>query len=208
MDAGTIRAEELVEDLARVTCAGKDKRLPGDFFEGDFGAAGQRVFGADHKAHAVFVNVMNFEVWRFKWHGDYADVHGAIFDALQDFVTEIAVDADVDLRVLTLKFGEDVGEEIEAGGFVGAENHRALNDVAAIGDDLDRFIAEAKETFGIVKENFASRGQLNGFCGTIEKFSAIGLFELANLGTDGGLRAENFLPRAGEAFQLSYVNEG
>src|SRR5579885_2053983 len=39
----TVGAEELVEHLACVPGAGEDERLGGDFLEGDFGAAGERI---------------------------------------------------------------------------------------------------------------------------------------------------------------------
>src|SRR5262249_53706689 len=187
VNPGTVGTEKLVENLAGVTRTGEDERLTGDFFQRHLGTARQRVFAADHEAHAVFVNVVDLEVWRFQRHGDDADVHRTVFDALQDLVAEIAVDTDVDLRIFALKFSEYVRQKIEASSFVGAENHRALNDVAAIGDDLDRLVAQAQEAFGVVEQDFAGGCQLNGLGGSIEEFGAIGLFELANLGADGGL---------------------
>jgi len=94
---------------------------------------------------------MDFKDGRFEWQGDNADVNRAVFNALQNFMTEIAIDADVDLWILALKLGENIREQIEASGFVGAEDDRTLDDIAAIGDDLDGLVAQAKQAFGVVE---------------------------------------------------------
>src|SRR5215469_18368316 len=139
---------------------------------------------------------MDFQVGRFEWQSDDADIHRTVFDALQDFVAEIAVDADVNLGVLALKFGKNIRKEIEAGSFVGAENDRTLDDIAAVGDDLHRFIAKAEKPFGIFEQDFTGGSEFYGLGGAVKKFGPVGLFELANLGADGGLCAENFLAGA------------
>ena len=66
--------------------------------------------------------------------------------------------------------------------------------------DLDGFVAKAKKALGIFEEDFAGRSQLDRFSGTVEETGAIGLLELADLGADGGLRTEDFLAGAREAF--------
>ena len=199
MDARAIGAEEFVEHLAGEARARKNERLLGDFVESDLGAMGQRVFCADHEAQAVFVDVVHLQVGRLDGQSDDADVNGAVFHALQNLVTEVAVDADVYERVAALKFGKNIGEQIEAGGFIGAEDDRALDDIAAVGDDLDGFVAKAEEFFGIFEKNFTGGSELDGLGGAVEEFGFVGLFELANLGADSGLRAENFLARARKA---------
>jgi hypothetical protein len=105
----------------------------------------------------------------------------------------------VDLRVAALKIGEHVGKQIETGSFVGAENERALHNVSAVSHDLDGFIAEAEKSLGVFEKDLAGRSQLDGFSGTVQETGAVGLFELANLGADGGLRTKNLLSCAREA---------
>ena len=73
-----------------------------------------------------------------------------------------------------------------------------ISNVAAVGNHLDGFVAEAKEALGIFEENFAGRSQLDGFGGAVQETGPVGLFELANLGADGRLRAKNFLAGARE----------
>ncbi len=111
-------------------------------------------------------------------------------------MAEIAVNADVHQRIAALKLRKNIREQIEAGGFIGAENDRALNHVAAVGDDLDGFVAQAKQFFGVFEKNLTAGSQLDGLGGAVEKPGFIGLFELANLGANSGLRAENLLARA------------
>ncbi len=155
----------------------------------------------------VFVNMVHLQVGRLDGEGDDADVGGAILDALENLVAEVAVDADVDERVAALKFGKNIREQIEASGFVGAEDDGALDDVTAIGDDLDGFIAHAEELFGVLVKNFTGGSELDGLGGAVEEAGFVGLFKLANLGADSGLRAEDFLARARKALQFSDENK-
>jgi len=62
---------------------------------------------------------------------------------------------DVDKGVAALELGKNVGEQVEAGGFVRAEGDGPLNDAAAVGDDLHGFVAQAQEALGVVKKNDA-----------------------------------------------------
>src|SRR6266478_5754929 len=196
VNARAIGPEEFVENLAGEAGARKDKRLLGDFGEGDLGAMSERVAGADHEAQTVLVNVVHLQIGRLDGQRDDANVNGTVLDALQDLVAEVAVNADVHERIAALKFGKNVGEEIEAGGFIGAENDWSLNDVAAVGNDLNGFVAHAEKLFGVLEENLAGGSQLDGLGGTVQEPGLVGLLELANLGANRGLRAEDFLARA------------
>src|SRR4029077_12328100 len=102
-------------------------------------------------------NVMHLEIGRLCWKGDDGHVDGTVFDALQNLVAEIEVDADVHERKALLKLREDIGEKIKAGGFVCAEQDRALHDVAAIGDDLDGLVAQAEKPLGKFEKDFTGR---------------------------------------------------
>src|SRR5882724_9257235 len=200
-------AQKLVEHLASEAGTRKNERLSRDLRQRNFRTMRERIFGADHEAQAVFVNLVHFEVGRLDGKRDDADIDGAVFDALKNLVAEIAVDADVHERVAALKFGKNIGEQIEAGGFVGAENNGALHDVAAVRDHLDGLVAHAKKFLGVFEQNFTRGGQLDGLGGAIEKAGLVRLFELANLSADSGLRAEYFLARTGKTLEFSDVNE-
>src|SRR6266436_9906626 len=196
VNARAVRPEKFVENLAGEAGAWKDERLLGDFGQGDLGAMSERVAGADHEAQTVFVNVMHLQIGRLDGQRNDANVNGTVLDALQDLVAEITVNADVHERIAALKFGKNVGEEIEAGGFIGAEDDRSLNDVAAVGNDLNGFVAHAEKLFRVLEENLAGGSQLDGLGGTVKEPGLVGLLELANLGANRGLRAKDFLARA------------
>ena len=68
-----------------------------------------------------------------------------------------------------------------------------------IGDGRQRLVAEVPQALGVLVEDLAGRRQLYRFARTIEQAVAIFLLQLANLGADRRLRAEDLLPGAGEA---------
>ena len=162
------RPEQFVQHLPGKSGARDNQRLAGYFFKRNFGTVCQWIFRAHHQAQPVAINVMDFEVRRLQRQADDADVHGTIFDALQNFVAEIAIDADVHERILALELRENFRQQIQTGRLVGAEYHRALHNVAAIRDDLDGLVTQTEQSFGVIKEHFAGRCQFNGFCGAIE----------------------------------------
>ena len=96
-EARAIGAKQLVQDLAGEAGTRENQRLRSHFLERDLGAVSQRIAAADHETQAVARNVMNFESGRFDGEGHDADVDRTVFDALQDLVAEIAIDADVHL---------------------------------------------------------------------------------------------------------------
>src|SRR5206468_1621831 len=194
--ARAVGTEKFIENLAGEAGARKNERLLSDFRKGDLGAMSERVARADHEAQAVLVDVVHLQIGRLDGQGDDADIDGAVLNALENLVAEVPVDADVHQRIAALKFRKNIGKQIKAGGFVGAEDDRALNHIATIGNNLNGFIAQAKQLFGILEKNLAGGSQLNGLGGAVEKPGFISLFELANLGADSGLRAENLLARA------------
>src|SRR5260370_15452515 len=116
---------------------------------------GERVSRTDHKAQAILVNVMHLQIRRLDGQSDDADIHGAVLDALQDLVAEIAVDTDVHQGIAALKLRKNIRKQVEAGGFIGAENDGSLNNVAAVRNDLNGFIAPAKQLFRVFAKNLA-----------------------------------------------------
>ena len=111
-------------------------------------------------------------------------------------MAEVAVNTDVHQRITALKFRKNIRKQVEARRFIGAKNNRALNHVAAVRDDLNGFVTQAKQFFRELEKDFAGRSQFHGLGGAVEQPSLVGLFELANLRTNRGLRAEDLLARA------------
>src|SRR5260370_25988715 len=121
----------------------------------------ERISRTDHEGAAMLVNVVHLQIRGLDGQRNDADVDGAVLDALENLVAEGAVNADVHQGIAALKFRENVGKQIEAGSFIGAEDDRALNDVAAVGNDLDGFVAHAEKLFRVLEENFTGGSQLD-----------------------------------------------
>ena len=104
----------------------------------------ERVARADHKPQPVLVNVVHTQIRRFRRQRHDANIDRTIFNSLQDLMTEIAIDTDVNLRKPPLELRKNIGQEVQSRGFVRAEQHRPLHHVAAIGHNLHRFVAQAQ----------------------------------------------------------------
>src|SRR5260370_19248375 len=131
VNARAIGAEELVEHLASEAGAGENEGLLGEFGERDFGAMSEGISRTDHEAQTVLVNVVHLQIRGLDGQRNDADVDGAVFDALENLVAEVAVNADVHQGIAALKFRENVGEQIEAGGLIRAPNNPAPKHNAA-----------------------------------------------------------------------------
>src|SRR6266404_9964535 len=110
MHARAVRTEELIENLASVAGARKNQRLRSHFFQSHLRTLRQWIAHAHHESQAVLINVMHFQVWRLERQRHDTHVHGAIFYALQNLMAEVAVDADVHLRIAPLEFRKNVGQ--------------------------------------------------------------------------------------------------
>src|ERR1700730_3092782 len=150
---------------------------------------------------------MYFEVRRFKRQRHDAEIQRSISQPLQNLVAEIAIDADVHKRITALEFRENVRKQIKTRCFVRSEGHGALNDIAAVGNNLHRFIAQAKQSLSVFEQNDACRSQLHRFRGAVQQLGLVGLLKLANLRANRRLRAEYFLASLGKALQLGNLNE-
>src|SRR5260370_40370257 len=127
------------------------------------------VVGADHETQAILVNVVHFQIGGLDGQSDDANIAGAVLDALQNLVAEIAIDTDVHQGIAALKFRKNIGEQVKTGGFIGAEDHRALNHVTAVSNDLNGFVSQAEEFFGVLEKNFTGGRQLDGIWRAVQK---------------------------------------
>ncbi len=111
-------------------------------------------------------------------------------------MAEIAVDADLHSRVELVILRENVGEYVQAGGFVGAESEHPPGRSGLVGHGAQGFAAHVDHAHRVFKQRFAGGSQPHGLASAIEKFFAVLLFKLPDLGADGRLRTEQFLPRS------------
>ena len=103
--------------------------------------------------------------------------------------------------------GEDIGQHVKAGGFIGADDQRAARTGALIGDGEQGLVPHLQQALGIGEQHPAGGREGHIFAGTIEQAVSVFLLQLANLGADRGLGAEDFLPGAGKASQLGHFQE-
>jgi len=127
---------------------------------------------------------MNLEDGGFYRQRDDADVESAVFDAFEDLTAKIAVNADLHGRVQSAVLGEDVGQHVDAGGFIGAESEDATRSMSVIGNGASRFFAKRDEVAGVFEQNFSGGSEADRFADAIEKFLAVLLLKLADLSTD------------------------
>src|SRR5260221_631650 len=187
----SIRPEQFVEHLPGETGRRKNQRLRGHFLQRQLRPLRQRVSRADHKPQTVPINMVDFQVRRFRRQRNYADVDQAIFHTLQYFMAEIPVNTDVHQRKSPLKLRKNIRQKIQAGCLVGAEHHRTLHHVAAIRNKLHRLIAQPQKILRILAYHFPGRCQLHAFCRAVQQPRVISLLQLPDLRADRGLRAEH-----------------
>ena len=112
-----------------------------------------------------------FSVRRLDGQRNDADVDGAVFDALQNLVAEIAVDADVHQREIAAEIRQKYRAADTSRWLRWRRKHRALHHVAAVRDDLHGFVAQAQKAFGKFEQNFAGGSELHGFGGAIQNLA-------------------------------------
>ena len=103
--------------------------------------------------------------------------------------------------------GEDVGQYIQAGGLIGSDDQRAARAGALIGHGQQRLVPHLQQAFSISEQHSAGGRESHVFTGTIKQAVSVLLLQLADLGADRGLGAENFLPGPGKTPQLGHFQE-
>ena len=85
----------------------------------------QRIAGTHHQHQAIAKNRMSAEARRFYRKRDDADIESAVFNLFDHLAAEVAINADLHGWKLTVELGEDIGQNVEARCFVGADRERA-----------------------------------------------------------------------------------
>ncbi len=142
---------------------------------------------------------LNLQAGRLHRQAEDAHIERTVFQFFDDLISEIAIDADLHIGKTAAIFGENFGQNIKAGGFVGPDKQRSARRMPVIGDRDQGFVAQLFHAQGIVVEDLAGGSQLHGLARAIEQAVAILLLQLANLGADRRLRTENFFSGAREA---------
>ena len=166
------------------------------------------MLGADHEHQLIAENSMRFQAGTLHRHGDDADVNGSVLQLLDNLVTEVAINADLHAGIQAAIFRENIGQNVKARGFVRAHGDGAAGHVALVGDSEQRLIFYLQHPLGIGEQDSSGGCERDVFAGSVEQAIAVFLLQLADLRAHGGLRAEDFLPGAGEAAELGHFHEG
>ena len=159
---------------------------------------GQRILRAHHQHQLVAENRLDLQARRLDGQGQNADLDRPVLQLFHDLVAEISIDADLHRRIAPAVFPENLRQNIQAGGLVGAHAQRAAGRAAVVRHRHQRFFAQIFQPLGIFVKNLAGRSQLYRLAGAVEQAVAILLLQLADLRADRRLRAENLLPRTGK----------
>ena len=122
-------------------------------------------------------------------------------------MAEIAINADLHGRVHLVVFGKDFRQHIQAGRFVGSQSQDAARGGGFIGHGAQRFAAHIDQAHGVFEQRFPGGCQPDGLSSAIEQLFAVFLLQLANLGADGRLGAEQFLARPGKTAEFRNFNK-
>ena len=96
----------------------------------------QRMGLGHHHLDFVAKNGNHFHVVGRLGQRDDAHVYRAFLHFLQNLVAEVAVNADLHQGVELLEFRESLGQDVKAGGFVGADRQLAARSLVQLGNGL------------------------------------------------------------------------
>ena len=85
---------------------------------------------------------MYFKAGRLHRQGHDPKINGPVFDALQNLVAEIAIDADLHIWIRAMELGENLGQDVEAGGFICSDGKNAAGHLGLVGDGPQRFLPQ------------------------------------------------------------------
>ncbi len=127
--------------------------------------------------------------------GDHPEIDEVVEHGFEDAGAFGAADVHADLRILTLELGEHLGKDVQAGGFVGADDDLAARRALEFGDLFDDALALAEGGFRIAEEDLARLRQRDLAAGAVEELRSDLVFERPDLRGDGRLGAEAALRR-------------
>ena len=113
-----------------------------------------------------------------------------------------------DLGVVLLEFDEDLGEDVEAGGLLGADGDFAAGRAALLGDHEEEMAVAVEGVLGEGLEDAAGGGEGDFAAFAVEEALAYFAFEGLDLGGDGGLGDAQLLGSSGEALLVPDFKEG
>ena len=81
-------------------------------------------------------------------------------------------------------FGKDLGQNVQASGFIGANHECATGGLTVVSDGHQRFVPQTLQAQSIFVEDLTGRSELDGFARPIQQAVPVLLLELADLRAD------------------------
>src|SRR5262249_26326759 len=132
-----VRPEKLVQNLACEARLRENQRLRGDVFCCYDIQFCEGILSAHHQHDTVTINGLNLETWRLDWQRHHAQVNRAVFDALQNLVAKVTINADLHVWEFGVKPRKYLRQYIKAGRLVGADRYDSTRHCRLIGYGAD-----------------------------------------------------------------------
>ena len=115
-------------------------------------------------------------------HGHEAEVDRVVDDRVENLAVVGAGDVDGHVRVLLLELGEDLGEDVQAGAFIGAHDDLSPGYAFGFGNRGQDGLAGFKNFFSIFLEQLAGGGDGDFAAGAVEQLGADFFLQGSDLG--------------------------
>ena len=127
--------------------------------------------------------------------GNDAEIDRVVDDGLENLGVIGALDVHRHVGILLLEIRKDVGQDVQASAFVGADDDLAARDALHFGDGHHHGLAGVERFFDILQEGLARSGERDLAAGAVEQLGSDLFLDAANLRRDRRLRAKTLLRR-------------
>src|SRR5579885_2080512 len=134
-----VMSKDLLQQLTGAAPLGEDQGLPGNFLNPQGGAFREGMPSRNHYLQFVLVNRNHLQVFLHNRQSNDSNIDLIFRQLLQDFMAEIPIDADSDLRVRSFEFRENLRQDIKARSLVGPNNHLSGGSAVRFAHALERF---------------------------------------------------------------------
>src|SRR5208337_886733 len=199
--------EQGVEGVAGVAEFGQNQWIGRDLGHGDALLRRERMTRS--RDHHEFVAVNHLRLESVVGHGqrDHAKVHHVLDNRLENPGVVGTPDAHGDVGIVALELREYLGQDVQAGAFIGAHHNFAAGNALGLGDLGEDRLAPLQRLFGILEKQFAGCGERDASARAVEQAGAYFFLQRTDLGGNGGLGAKTLLRRAGETGEARYFQE-
>ncbi len=190
--------KKLLDGVAGVSGLGDDQRELGDIGHGGRLHLSEGMLRRSDDDQLVAMDEDDGEAGVGDGKGDDAEVDGVVDDGFENLAVVGALDVHRDVGILLFEVGKNVGQDVEAGAFVGADDDFAARDALHFGDGDQHGFAGVEGVFDVFLEGLAGRSEGNFAAGAVKQFGADFFLQAADLRGNCWLGAETFLRGARE----------